>query len=558
MFQFIRKHQAIGLIFIGIVIVSFVIFFSPNQRGGGRAMLSGSLGTIRGEPIGREEYLQARQEIELARLLRGENRAPLHDLEEQQQVLNRLFLLSEAERLGIRVADEVVAGRIVELSFLKDERTGSFSRAAYDQFLAGIGREPGISRAGFEQFIRHEIGLQQLVQIGGLSGTLVPPQEAAERYREAHQHYSVQFVTIASSNYLARTDLSVTNVMRYYSNHLAEYRIPERVQVRYVKFPGTNFLAVADEKVNSNSNLVESLDAEYQRRGPDSFRDAQGNVMPPEAAKAEMKEQLRKNLALDAAHKQAVEFANKLYRLEAKPDSLNQLARESGLTVHASLPFNQFSPPTDMQVPPTFTRSAFALSEEEPFATPVVGDDAVYVYAFDRRIPSEIQPFENVRNRVVESVRKTESRALAAKLGEEFAALARKDLASDKSFEAAASQASLKTLTVTNLSRLTTSIPGLPPQITVSEVLRTASDLQPGTVADYVPAADGGFVLFLESRTPPPEEEVKSALDDYLRQVRQTGRLAAFMEWQRKRFADADVRMPGFGRSATNATTAAP
>ena len=48
MFQFIRKHQAIGLIFIGIVIVSFVIFFSPNQGRQDVGAPGGPIGTING------------------------------------------------------------------------------------------------------------------------------------------------------------------------------------------------------------------------------------------------------------------------------------------------------------------------------------------------------------------------------------------------------------------------------------------------------------------------------------------------------------------------------
>jgi hypothetical protein len=56
------------------------------------------------------------------------------------------------------------------------------------------------------------------------------------------------------------------------------------------------------------------------------------------------------------------------------------------------VPFDQFRPPADLRVNTTFNRQAFALSPDEPFATPFVGEDGVYLMAFERRIPSEIPP----------------------------------------------------------------------------------------------------------------------------------------------------------------------
>src|SRR5262245_52368204 len=113
MFQFIRRHQAIGLIFIGIVIVSFVIFFSPNQAERMGRIRAGALGTIQGRPVERDEYLMAAREARLAHMLR-EGSWPDRsgrNWQESREAINRLFLLHEARRLGISVTDEVAAAR---------------------------------------------------------------------------------------------------------------------------------------------------------------------------------------------------------------------------------------------------------------------------------------------------------------------------------------------------------------------------------------------------------------------------------------------------------------
>ncbi len=556
MFQFIRKHQAIGLIFIGIVIVSFVIFFSPNQSGGRDPIARGALGSIGGKPIERDEFVAAAKEARLAYMLR-EGAWPGQggrNWDQEREAVNRLFLKDEATRLGIIVSDETAAARIVDLPFLRDDKTSAFNRLGYDQFLALIQREGGMTRGEFEQFIRHEIALQHLVQLGGLSGSLVPPREAEARFRSGNDQFAAQLVVFSASNQLAKVNLDPSNVAQYYSNHLAEYRIPERVVVRYVKFALTNYYEKVDEAFAANSNLLASIDAAYAQRGADSFRDAQGQPLPEEAAKAQLKDQVRRGRAQEEARVKANEFANRLYQLDAKPESLEQLAAETGLTVQTSAPFDQSRPPLDMRLPSTFNRAAFALSAEEPFATPVAGEDGLYVYAFERRVPSEVPPLEPVRERVIMSLRRSESRSLAEQAGREFATAAAVAVEAGKTFELASTESGFSVITLTNFSRATPNLPELANRLSVAQLLRTAAEVPVGKVGPFEPAADGGYVLFVQSRDSVPEETVKQELPAFLTQARQFGRFDAFAEWERKRFVAADVKLPGSGRPAdTNA-----
>lgn len=559
MFQFIRRHQAIGLIFIGIVIVSFVIFFSPNQ-GGGTRMPAGSLGSIGGRPIEREEYLSALKEARLTYFLRNQGQWPSGraggDWDERREVTSRLFLLDEAKRLGVSVTDEVAAARILDLPFLNDERTGGFSRTAYDRFLQVILEDGGLNRQDFEQFMRNEVAIEHLVNVAGTSGALVTPREAEARYRVGNDRYAGKLVYFSATNYLSVVDLSPTNVLQFYSNRVAAYRIPERVQVRYVKFAATNFTADVDKDLASNTNLAAILDAQYAQRGADSFRDATGNVKTAEAAKEEIREELRRGLALNVARRKANEFANRLYQMEPGAESLTRLGQETSMEVGTSTPFTQNGVPMGLGVNLEFTRKAFALSAEEPFATPFVGEDGVYVFAFEARIPSEVRPFEEVEASVTDAVRRTESRAGAEAAGRGFAEAAAAALSQGKDFEAIAREAGFQAVVLTNFSSETSGLAELPTRLTLGEVLRVAADLQPGKVSPFTPGGEGGFVLCLDSREPVPAEKVQQELPGFLTQQRQFGRFAAFSEWERKRFAVADIRMPGSG-SNTNAPGAA-
>ncbi len=560
MFQFIRKHQAIGLIFIGVVIVSFVIFFSPNQGGGAGGMPTGALGSINGRPIDRAEYLSAMKEARLTYMLRNQGQWPGRggrDWDENREVLNRLFLLEEARGLGVVVADDVVVARIRELPFLNDERTGGFSLPAYDRFLAMLQTEGGLSRGDFEQFMRHEVALEHLVQVGGMSGSLVTPREAEARYRLGSDRYSGRLVYFSATNHLAEANLSPTNLLQFYSNRVAAYRIPERMQVRYVKFAMTNFFAEADQELASNTNLPAMVEAQYTQRGADSFRDAANNVKPADIAKEEIRGEFRKGFALNLGRIKANEFANRLYQMDPTADSLTQLATEMGMTAESSPPFTQGSIPIGLAVNSEFTRKAYGLSKDEPFATPSIGEDGIYVFAFERTIPSEVRPFQDVEASVIEAVRRTESRTAAEKAGSKFAEAATAALAEGKTFEAFATEAGYQSLAVTNFSNETRILDGLPSRLTVGELVRVAAELAPAKVGPFTPAADGGFVLYLDSRDPVADDTLKEALPEYLTQQRLYGRYGAFSDWERKRLATADVNLPGIGGTAATNTPAA-
>jgi hypothetical protein len=81
--------------------------------------------------------------------------------------------------------------------------------------------------------------------------------------------------------------------------------------------------------------------------------------------------------------------------------------------------------------------------------------------------------------------------------------------------------------------------------LTVSELLRTAEEVPVGKVAPFAPAADGGYVLFIQARNSAPAEQMSKELPEFLSQLRQYGRYTAFNEWEKRRFLAADIRGPG-------------
>ena len=120
----------------------------------------------------------------------------------------------------------------------------------------------GLDYDDFERFIRHNLGIQQLFMTAALSGTLVTPQEAETLYRNEHRDMDTAAVFFSASNYLASVAPTPAELSQFYTNQLANYRIPERIEVNYVKFNITNYLAAAQAAL---TNLDQIIDQNYKK-----------------------------------------------------------------------------------------------------------------------------------------------------------------------------------------------------------------------------------------------------------------------------------------------------
>ena len=138
---------------------------------------------------------------------------------------------------------------------------------------------PRASVDDFERFLRHDIGIQQLVSVVALGGGLVTADDARYLYERDHEEFSTEAVFFSASNYLAGVPApSPAAVAQFYTNEMAAYHVPERVQVSYVAFSVSNSLAKAEGQFTNLTALVEDklrqVGTNYVRFGktPDEVR----------------------------------------------------------------------------------------------------------------------------------------------------------------------------------------------------------------------------------------------------------------------------------------------
>ncbi len=526
----IRKHSKWLWWFIaGLTIISFIYWGAgPSRVGGGGGRASDDFGTIYGHKLTLQDYVEGRNEYYIFYRIHY-NQWPdknpnlsKNDLE-REIYIHLLFNLKAAD-LGIHISDDVVEQTAAEM-------LRSFGRngqpVPMDVFVKQFLQPEGLTADDFARYVRHDLVIQQLVQTVGLPGELITPQVAVAEYEREHREFSVQAVFFSPSNYLSAVTVTPDAVAQFYTNYLAAYRLPDRVQVSYVEFNVSNYLAQAKAEW-ARTNLEEVVASNYRQLGPDYFPDAK----TPDAAKAKIRELLMRNRALTDANQQANDFANALFALEpVNPENLATVAKQKGLTVHPTAPFASAYGPEEFDAPPEFTKSAFELTPDEPLAGPVVGPDAIYIIALVRQLPSEIPAFGQIRARVVEDYRLHEATLLAQRAGTNFVHTLTSQMAAGRTFASACVAAGLPPQALPPFSLSTRDLPALGARAELDQLKQAAFSTPVGQTSGFEETSDGGLVLYVQSQLPVDQAAMNAQMPQFIAQLRRAQQNEAFNEW---------------------------
>src|SRR5579883_185460 len=539
MFGTIRKHQTwLWAVIITLTIISFVTFLSPNSklnasRGGD------NFGSINGERITRDQKANAYREVDLHTLFMSHHwlseAKPDNRMDPERETYQWLLLIQLQRNAGIHVGEDAAAamGQQMVRSF---EKMGITSPS---MFIERVLQPHGLGVEDFERYVRHFLGIQELITTYGLSGRLITPQEAKAFYEREHQELSVDAVFFSASNYLANISVTPETLSQFYSNRIANYIIPDRVQVSYVAFNVTNYLPQAQTELGSN--LTEIVDANYQRLGTNYFADAKS----PEEAKTKIREQLIRTQAMNDARKQALEFANVLFDVKPfTPDTLQKFASSNGLTAGITVPFERDEDPKGLQVGPDFSKAAFALTPEDPYAGPLAGQDGVYVISYNKQIPHETPSLDQVREKVTADYKRSQAMMQAQVAGRLFAQSATNSLASGKAFTNICADAHLSPVELPPFSISTQNLPDVEDNISLGQLKQIAFSTTPGKLSQFYPTLEGGIVVYVKSKLPLDDTKVQNELPAFVNNLRRARQQEAFEDWFRKQAEKGLVDTP--------------
>lgn len=534
MFKFLRKHQWILIAALAITCVSLLVWMNPSSQSGGGG--TGNHGYIDGKEITQQAFKEAANDVGLLYWLhygQWPGRNPnISQKDLQVQIYERLMLLQEGEKLGIHVGADAVATAakgILSSPRLLQQLGANGHTVPLNDFVRAVLQPQGMTAGDFENFVRHDLIIDQVRQVMGMTGELITPHEAAAVYRREYQEREAQIVFFSASNYLASVPVTTSAVDQFYTNYMAEYRLPDRVSVSYVGFSVTNFMTQAEHELSTNLN--DQVNTLYDRYGTNVAPDAK----TPAEAKAKIREILIRQKALEDAHEKANAFATQVFNMEpVKPQNLATVAKQKGLTVHVTAPFGKQYGPEEFIAPAEFTKQAFQLSQGEPLAGPIIGRDAVYVIALDKQLPSEIPALSKIRPRVARDYQVHEATLRAQAAGTNFANKVSTALAAGKSFSDVCSAAGVKPDALPPFSLHTQDLPALENRAPLRQVQSATFTTEVHHASGFEQTEDGGFIVYVKMQLPLDVAEMNANLPQFTASLRQQRQNAAFYDWMER------------------------
>src|SRR5208283_3879632 len=185
-------------------------------------------------------------------------RNPNFDLNRETYIW--LLLIRKQRQMNIHVGEDQVA-QYARQMLAQFQKAGISSP---EVFIKQVLEPRGLRLEDFEGYVRHTLGVDELAAMIGLSGKLATPQEIKGLYVREHQEMATTALFFSASNYLARVEVTPQELAQFYSNNVADYRIPDRVQVSYVKYDFTNYLADATTQMAKLTNLDDEVEMAYQ------------------------------------------------------------------------------------------------------------------------------------------------------------------------------------------------------------------------------------------------------------------------------------------------------
>ena len=534
MFRFFRKHSWILIVTLTLTIISFVIFMGKGPSRAGNGGSGGDYGTIYGHEINATMYDQARRDFFIAYWEQThewpDKSQGMTPDQLEQQVYSYLLMQLKAKDLGIHVGDDAAATAANNLLRSRDimQLFGASQPVQPQTFIDQVLAPEGLTATDFLRAIRARVAINQLVEVLGLSGTLITPQEAGSLYDREYQEFSVQAVFFSASNYLSRVTTSPAAIAQFYTNNQAAYREPDRRQVNYVVFNESNWVAQSKAEW-AKTNFEETVELVYEKYG-NTEQFAGGKT--PEDTKAKIRELLINRRALADAASQANNFVSELYAMTPViPQNLATLAKQKNLPVLTSAPFGESTGPEDFDAPEALTKAAFKLNADSPYTGPIPGSDAVYVIALANQLPSSIPSLAQIYPRVAQDFETQQAVALAQQTGTRFYFTATNGLATGKKFPQVAEAHGVTAVFLSPFSLSSSEVPELGDHAELGQLKQAAFTTAPGKVSPFVPTADGGFILYEQSLLPVDESKKAADFPQYLAQARRARQNEAFNLW---------------------------
>jgi peptidyl-prolyl cis-trans isomerase D len=500
-----------------LLVPSFIVMFSPSAS---IKQQRSELPTIGGKPVDFAQFQTAKNAV-MTEVVFSSGHQPPNTLEFQDQLnieaAQRLILMRKAREFGLNASDEEVVQQLrVMPSFLNEQK--QFDPDRYQRYLSFL-NNLSISEAELTETIREQITLAQLRALI-TTAAKVTPAELKLAYAPLHEETTIDYVEFNAADNKENFGIKDEEARAFYDANKEKFRKPAEVKVRDVYF------TISDAR--KTITLGDDEIGEYYELNKNKYLDDQKKPKPLADVKEEVKKDLLDLRAERLAGDRATGFSVKLVHEPgtARPD-FAKIAADFAVTPQETGFFDLRGTVTGIKAGPQFNQAAFSLSPEVPFSDPIRGEDGYYVLEYLASQPSEVPPFDQAKEQVIDLLKQQRAVDAVVKQGRELNTKVKGAVAAGKSFSDACASAGLKVKTTEPFS-LAQDTPDLPLGNRIKDM---ALGMATNTVSDLLLTANGGLFFHLKQRLPAKPEDFEKDKSQIAMQLLDRNRQALFEDW---------------------------
>lgn len=395
MLQKIRDHAQgwFAYTIVGLLTIPFAVWGINYYFEGGGPMDAALVGDSK---ISLQEYQRAyQQQRQRLQAMLGNNMdsSLLEEPQLKQDVLRQLIdeqvLTQLANDQRMRIGDQQLRDALLALPVF--QQSGGFNKELYERLLRNQGYTPTL----FEEGLRQSLATDQL-RNGVIASALVTPVELEQLVSLLKQQREVYYLTLPLAQYIAKAKVDDTALQNYFAKNADRFVNPEQVRIQFIEM---KLSSIADQITVSENELRATYEAQLTKYGQPEERSASHILikLPLGAAQTEVDQaQTKAQHIADEVRSGAKTFDQVLQEIQS--DNSGQW--ESGdLGVISKGMFDS----------PALENALYALEKNGEISNPVRMPSGFHVVRLDKITPSQVKPFEEVREIIAQELRQQQA-----------------------------------------------------------------------------------------------------------------------------------------------------
>jgi peptidyl-prolyl cis-trans isomerase D len=324
-----------------------------------------------------------------------------------KDLVNRILLLQEAHRLGLKVGEEELESSIHSIpAFQKD---GIFDQVTYSRALQRVRMNP-------KEFEANQRDLLLINKLQGLiiSSVRVSEREIQEAYRQSFERINLERISLNPDDFKA-VSITPEELKEFFSKHKEDFKTPAKVKIRYLLFEPKDFF----RQVPVSAKEIE----DYYQNNKEKFGQPKRVKVRHILIKAEAQD---KEGSVKARQK-----AESIREQAAQGKDFARLAKQYSEDLGTKDRGGDIGLISKGMVVPEFEQAAFSMKAGE-ISGVIQTPYGFHILKVDEIQEASTQPMEKVKDQIEALLKNRQARGLAYDMADQAFAQASKDKTLDK------------------------------------------------------------------------------------------------------------------------------